>query len=139
MIDKINQFLQSQKYCTISTVNGDGFPQAALVAFSSTPDLRLVIGTSRESRKFKNIMEKQNVAIVVANEDFSVQYEGLASADSVSVEDELVQQHFKKSPGSLKYQDDDTQTWIKITPNWTRFIEHRDNGLDLVTELTEFS
>jgi general stress protein 26 len=137
MKDQILQFLSKHEFCVISSVNQAGKPESAFVAFSNTDQLDLMIGTSIKSRKYKNISKNPAVSIVIADLSGEVQYEGLAHEVDRTNLDAEVAEHFAKLPGSKKYRQDPTQTWIRIKPTWIRYIEHGD--VDQVNEITEFA
>jgi NTP pyrophosphatase (non-canonical NTP hydrolase) len=66
MKDRALKLMTSCKHCTISSLGEDGKPQSAFVGFSEDKDFNLVIGTYRDSRKYKNISERPAVSIVVS-------------------------------------------------------------------------
>jgi nitroimidazol reductase NimA-like FMN-containing flavoprotein (pyridoxamine 5'-phosphate oxidase superfamily) len=134
-------FMQERFLCVISTVDAGAKPEAAFVAFTSSSDLGLMIGTSNKSRKYQNILQNSSVAVVIADQIGEVQYEGetkiLTSADYESL---LAAGQFQKLAGYDKYRNDPTQVYLKLTPTWIRFIVHGPPGAgeDQITEFTEF-
>jgi len=126
-MDKVNlirKFLESQTHMVISTVGNDK-PEAALMGFAHASDLSLIFGTYTTTRKFKNIQDNPNVAIVFGNnEKITVQYEGVAS---VLVGEELKKYkniYFQKSPSSKKYESLPNQVYLKIKPTWVRYTDY---------------
>src|SRR5688572_20132555 len=137
MKDQILQFLKNHDFCVISSVNQEGKPESAFVGFSNNDQLEFMIGTSNQSRKYKNISENPAVSIVVADTSAEVQYEGMAYEVDRTNSDTDLTEHFAKLPGSKTYREDPAQTWIIIKPTWIRFIEH--GSVDQINEITEFS
>jgi general stress protein 26 len=138
MKDEILQFLNQRDFCVVSSVNSAGKPESAFVAYSSNDKLEFIIGTSSQSRKFKNISANPVVSVVVADLSGEVQYEGIVNEVFDTNSDEnLISGHFAKLPGSKKYRQDPTQRWIKIKPTWLRYIKHGEE--DIVKEITEFA
>jgi general stress protein 26 len=135
MKNNMLDFLNERKYCVISTVDTNGKPESAFVAYSNE-GLELFIGTSNKSRKFANLITNPSVAIVVADETGEVQYEGQAKAVDPENFSEVEEKHLSKIPGSRKYRDDPTQVYIHISPSWIRYIEHGEP--DIMEEFTEF-
>lgn len=120
----IAAFLRTQKLCVVSTVNDANRPQSALVAFSEHEDLRIVIGTFNDTRKYANLLHDPHVSIVVASEETSLQLEGIATQ---AEGDEIVactNLHLTKNPSSKKYANDPRQRFFIIKPTWMRFTDH---------------
>jgi nitroimidazol reductase NimA-like FMN-containing flavoprotein (pyridoxamine 5'-phosphate oxidase superfamily) len=134
-------FMQERFLCVISTVGENAKPEAAMVAYTASENLQIMVGTSNKSRKYQNILQNSSVAVVIADQTGEVQYEGeaeiLTSADYESL---LAVGQFQKLAGYDKYRDDPTQVYLKLTPTWIRFIVHGPPGAgeDQITEFTEF-
>ena len=123
MKDTIKNFLQNHDFCVLSSTNSLGQPESAFVGFSSNDQLEITIGLGKESRKYKNIIKRPNVSIVIGGEDGkTVQYEGLARELQDNKENYL-QNHFEKLPGARKYITNEGQTWLVIEPIWVRYTD----------------
>ena len=122
--EKILTFLAQHKECVLATVGEDGKPQAATVGFSETPHLELTIGTSKNSRKYQNILHNSHVAVVVGfSGDTTVQYEGTArelTGEELAERQEL---HFQKVPGAQYFQKNPDQIYLSVTPSWVRYTD----------------
>jgi general stress protein 26 len=135
--EKILDFLSLHDECVIATLGETG-PEAATVGFSETPKLELTIGTSNKSRKFQNIMQDPQVAVVVGfSGDITVQFEGTARVLGGSELAERQKLHFRKIPGVAHYKDDPDQTYLSITPSWVRYTNYGQDG-EPVEELRHF-
>lgn len=123
---KILDFLFDRRLGVISSVNADGFPESALVAFSETGDVHLVFGTSEKSRKYANILRKPQVAMVISDEQqrLTLQYEGVARELMGEEKAKAQEAHIRKHPAASKFAKSDTQAYFEITPTWIRFADH---------------
>lgn len=135
MKDKMLAFMSERKFCVVSTIHANGTPESAFVAYTSS-NLDLFIGTSNLSRKFANITANPAVAIVIADQQGEIQYEGQATVVDPENFTEVEESHLSQIPGSDKYRKDPTQEYIHITPTWIRFIDHTVE--DQVEEWSEF-
>jgi len=134
----ILEFIADRSLCVIATVGQDTKPESAIVGFSHTERLELIIGTSNKSRKYANLLQKPYVAIVIGDETGEVQYEGNVEIVSGGEYRSMVEEaHIKKLPGAAEYREDPSQVYIKVRPVWVRFLKHGANGG--VWEYTEIS
>lgn len=80
--EKIIQFLKNRplKVGVLATCAKDARPWCAVVGYAVEDDLTLIFSTSKESRKWKNIVENPEVAYVVGSEltGLNVQFQGKA-------------------------------------------------------------
>ena len=61
----LKDVLAAQRFCVLAT-QGPGQPYGSLVAFAETDDLKqLVFATSRDTRKFSNLVSEPKVALVI--------------------------------------------------------------------------
>ena len=109
--------------CVVSSVNPQGNSESAIVGFSENDKFEIMIGTSKKSRKYQNILNNPSVSIVFGPlENQAVQYEGLAQLIEGEELAERKKIHFKKLPGAMKYESNLEQTYILIKPKWLRFV-----------------
>src|SRR3954462_2434045 len=73
-------FLATQNLCAIATIDDQGWPSVARVAFSENHALELMIGTAMTSRKYANLDRNPRVAIEVTDPEprLTMQYQGRA-------------------------------------------------------------
>lgn len=135
MKDKMIAYMKERKFCVISTIHPDGKPESAFVGYVNE-GLDIYIGTSSLSRKFRNVTDNPSVAVVIADLEGEVQYEGQAQVLPYPGSNEHADENTANLPGFVKYREDPNQRFIKITPSWIRFIQHGEN--DKVEEFTEF-
>lgn len=120
----IQIFLTSQMLCVVSTVNADGTPESALVAFSESSDLEITIGTFNDTRKFANILRNPHVACVIGTTDQTLQLEGIARIANDEEIDHCRIQHTQKNPASAKYVHDPKQRFVIVKPTWLRYTDY---------------
>ncbi len=129
MKDVLFEFLDNRELCVIATVGVDNKPESAIVGFSHTNDLTIIIGTSRKSRKYANLLQNPQVAIAIGDQTAEVQYEGRAEIIESGVYRDMVEQaHIAKLPGAAEYREDPNQVYLKISPTWVRFLKHGEGG-----------
>ncbi len=121
---KILDFIKNKKLTVLSTINSRNRPESAVVAFSETDRLELIFGTFNTTRKYRNLQNNKNVALVIGwdeKENITVQYEGLAKEVENKEFEKLIAIHLNKNPFSKTYAFDDKQKYFKITPKWIRY------------------
>jgi general stress protein 26 len=136
--EALTAFMAERFLAVIATANTEAKPEAAFVAYVSNQRHDVVIGTSNKSRKFKNISQNKRVALVIADTEGEVQYEGDVEVLAAEEYEALVNSdELPKLPGLDKYRGDPTQMYLRIRPTWIRFITHGET--DEVKEFTEFA
>lgn len=119
--DEVLKFVEGQRFCVMATAGADGKPEAAFIGFSINEELEVTIGTSKQSRKYRNLAVNPRVSLVFNFDGKrTLQYEGTAQEIPGGAASERVQQHFAKVPGTEKFKDEPDQTWFVITPSWCR-------------------
>lgn len=135
--DLMLEFVAARPLCVISTVGADAKPESAIVGFSHTEQLELIIGTSKKSRKYANLLQNTHVAIVIGDETGEVQYEGVSEILPDGEYKNMVEKaHIEKLPGAADYREDPNQVYVKVRPTWIRFLKHGEGGG--LYEYTEF-
>ncbi len=124
------ELMRQETYCVISTVNQNGKPESSFVAFSDNDKFELMIGTSKNSRKYKNIETNPHVSVAIGFDgEHTVQYEGIAN---IIKDEELKQRlpaHLKRQPGAEKYQSDPNNIYLNIKPTWLQLTKSDPNIL----------
>lgn len=120
----IKTFIVERKRLVLATVDEDGMPEAALVAYGDTPDGELVIGTNSNSRKYANILKHGYAAAVVGWEaGQSVQLEGEVRVLPPEEYEDYIDYHFTKNPDAERYRNMDGQVYLLFTPVWARYVD----------------
>jgi general stress protein 26 len=77
MKNKVYSFIKKYKLGVVSTTNSEYKPEAALVGIAVSNNLEIVFDTIKSSRKYHNILQNPEVAIVIGwDNETTVQYEG---------------------------------------------------------------
>ncbi len=137
MKQKVLEFMSRYSDCVLATVNEGGGPEAAVVGYSENDQLELVFGTSKDSRKYANILRDSHVAVVFGFEgSTTVQYEGEAKLlEGDDLEVRLVD-YFDKIPEAREYRSRPDQVYFVITPVWIRYTNYSQTPI--TKELREF-
>lgn len=133
---QVFEFLTGEELCVLST-QGEG-PESALVAFSENERLEVVFGTFTSSRKYKNLLSKPLVSLVIGttkDKNITVQYEGKATELRGEERARAEAQHVKKIPASKKYAVHPEQTYFLVRPTWIRYTDY-NKGSEKTFELT---
>lgn len=125
---EILDVLEQAKWCVMSTVDAQSKPEAAIVGFSHTDQLELIVGTSNKSRKFANLTANPHVALAIGDNVAEVQYEGVVTQLNVEVSNEWLEEHLRQVPVAASYVNDPDQVWFKIQPTWLRLTVHADSN-----------
>lgn len=121
MSDAFKEYLKNLTHCVLSTVTLDNHSESAFVAFSENDALEIMIGTSKKSRKYHNILHNPNVSVVFGFDgQTSMQYEGIAHLPEMDELRHRLGRHYLKHPWAVKYEHDPEQTYVVIKPVWAR-------------------
>lgn len=122
-------FLAERMFAVISSINDQGRPQSAFVGYSNNDKFKFLIGTSKLSRKYKNITANNAVSLVVADTTGELQFEGTAELiDDAEYQRLTSEEGFRGLPGYDLYRNDPNQVFFKLTPTWFRLINHTDGN-----------
>lgn len=119
MNEQLENLLSTQLLCTIASIGEDGYPNAASVAFSHTPELAFIFSTDDSTRKAANIKRDGRVAITVTDPEnrVTMQAEGLAKMIS---REEFAEKyegyHFQKLPFTRFFKESPTMSFYLLTP-----------------------
>lgn len=119
----IYDYLNSQSLMVLSTVSEHGQPQSALVGFGQSPDLQLIIGTNKRSRKVTNILNNNRVSAVISWGACTIQYQGTARLLDGDEKEHFCGLYFAKSPDAKQYSKDPNECYFIIEPTWIRYTD----------------
>lgn len=124
MKELVYQFINQSKLAVVSSVNGSGKPESALVGIAVSTGLEIVFDTVKSSRKYHNILENPHVSVVIGwDNETTIQYEGEASLLGKDNDaDNCRQIYYTAWPDGRER----AETWpglvhIKVTPRWIRY------------------
>ncbi len=135
--ERIYNFIKSQSYAVISTVNEASQSESALVAFSETENLEIIFATGDQTRKIENILLNPNVSIVIGwdpEELTTVQYEGTARVLPMEMAGEYANIHYAKQPGSREHKDKPGECFVVVSPVWARYTDFGSHPEEIFEE-----
>jgi general stress protein 26 len=132
---KATQYLRSKFVAVISTVSQNNQPESATVYFDVDENFNFYIMTKQFTRKYKNIQQNQQVALVIGtdNEPATVQVQGKAEEISDSQEfdkrlESIKQRFFQNEYVAPLFQlqsEKNEVVLFKIVPSWIRWLDLR--------------
>jgi general stress protein 26 len=135
--DKIYQFIKSEKYAVISSINNASHPESALVAFSEKEELEIIFASNDSSRKIQNILLNPNVSLVIGfGKDHltSVQIEGTARILKLEDAEEYVELHTQKQPEFKELIHNEGECVVVLTPFWARYTNYSSKTPEIFEE-----
>lgn len=124
--EQVNEFIQATVIGVLSTLDSDGAPMGATVAFSTTANGCLLVGTQASSRKSQNISGDPRVAVTITDADkrYTLQLEGIArKLTSEEFERDYAAEHYRQRPESLPFKDRPGECHILVEPLHIRFAD----------------
>ena len=119
-------FVRSRGLGVVASRGPSGSPQAALVGLAATDRGELVFDCSRDSRKYVNIAQHPEVAIVIGwTEEVTVQVEGLADILSGENLERCRSAYIEQHPGGRDRAGHTEIAHIRVTPRWLRYSDFR--------------
>ena len=138
--DELLRLTRKRYYAALATSAPDGRPEVAPLRYAVTDEFELVMGTLRSSRKYANLQRNPNVALVIWDDDFSIQIEG-AFDEPVGVDQERLRRFFSAEfPREARLRATrPNHLFFRITPAWARYTDLTDEPppvltLDFATE-----
>ena len=118
----LKEVIKTQYFAVLNTL-GQGLPYSNLVSFAITDDLRsLLFVTDRNTRKFRNIQENNNISLLIDNR--TNQPSDISQAIAVTVIGTAHEEKDKKN--SLK------DIFLARHPQLRNFVDNPNNAMILV-------
>ncbi len=118
------EIMKRHTLAVLSTVAHTTVPQAALIGIAVTSDLEIVFDTLKSSRKYRNLTENQNVALVVdCGNESTVQYEGVAAELFGTGREHYQAVYFEVFPDGRERQKWPNIAYFVIRPKWVRYSD----------------
>ncbi len=127
-------------YAALATSTPDGRPEVAPLRYAVTDEFELVMGTLRTSRKYSNLQRNRHVAVVIWDDDFSIQIEGTFDEPTGGDQERLRRFFAGEFPKEATLRAARVNhSYFRITPAWARYTDLTDepprvSTLDFVTE-----
>ena len=132
--------MQAHEFGVIASNSIDGAPESAVVGFSETDDLEIIIGSFSDTRKNKNIARDPKVSFVIGWDNakkMTIQIEGIATLLEGEERRTLAEKHCQKNKGSAKFIDIPKQQYFKIVLKWIRYSDFSVNPQEVWEENME--
>jgi pyridoxine/pyridoxamine 5'-phosphate oxidase len=132
----IYSFMAGCRYGVVSSIAGDGTPQAALVGIAVTPELEIIFDTVSSSRKYRNLMARPECSFVVGwSGEQTVQYEGIASTPTGAELKRYQEVYFAAWPDGPARMSWPGIAYFVVRPTWIRYSDFAQNP-PLIQETT---
>lgn len=138
--DGLLRLTRKRYYAALATSTPDGRPEVAPLRYAVTDEFELVMGTLRTSRKYANLGRNPNVAVVIWDDELSIQIEGTFD-EPVGADQERLRSFFAAEfPREARLRASrPNHFFFRITPAWARYSDFTDEPprvltLDFATE-----
>ena len=105
-----------------------GQPEAAVVGIAVTPDCEIVFDTVRSARKYRNLVERPRVALVIGwKQETTIQYEGAARELAGPEDDVYREAYYAIFPeGRERAASWEGLVHFVIKPSWVRYSNYNE-------------
>ena len=129
MKEEVFKFLSSKtpKLCVLATASNEAKPQCAVMGYTLTPNLEVILSTDSTSRKQNNLQQNHVVALTFgwSFEEFNIQYEGVAQLVKSGDEYKKCEEtYFTSHPESEEFKGIPETVFIKVKPTWIRLSDY---------------
>ena len=134
--DLLLNYIKKHTLATLSTISKEGKPEAALVGIAVTRNLEIIFDTVKTSRKYGNILQNPNVALVIGwDNETTIQYEGVAKELSAADDEAYKEIYYQIFPeGRQRAESWPGLVHFIITPRWIRYSNF--NEPQIIEELS---
>jgi len=116
------------RYGVVSSIAGDGTPQAALVGIAVTPELEIIFDTVSSSRKYRNLMARPGCSFVVGwSGEQTIQYEGISSTPTGAELKRYQEVYFAAWPDGPARMSWPGIAYFVVRPTWIRYSDFDQN------------
>ena len=124
----IYSFMAGCRYGVVSSIAGDGTPQAALVGIAVTPELEIIFDTVSSSRKYRNLMARPGCSFVVGwTGEQTIQYEGISSTPTGAELKRYQEVYFAAWPDGPARMSWPGIAYFVVRPTWIRYSDFDQN------------
>jgi uncharacterized protein YhbP (UPF0306 family) len=122
------EFLREHRLAVEASVSAGEGPQAAVVGIAVTERFEVVFDTLDSTRKAQNLRRNPKIALVVgglvAGDERTVQYEGLADEPSGDDLERLRQAYYRVYPDGRSRLSWPGLIYIRVKPTWIRYSDY---------------
>jgi len=131
-------FLRSHRLAVQASVSATGAAQAAVVGFAISDSFEIVFDTLASTRKAQNLRQNPKIALVigglVAGDERTVQYEGIADEPSGAELERLKEVYYAAYPDGPSRLAWPGLIYVRIQPTWVRYSDYNTDP-PLIVEL----
>lgn len=132
--DELLALTRRRYYAALATSAPDGRPGVATLRYAVTDQFELVMGTLRTARKCRNLRRNPNVAVVIWDDDFSIQIEGTFDEPAGGDEERLRNSFAAEFPKEARIRAGrPNHFYFRITPSWARYTDLSDEPPRVLT------
>jgi len=125
---RLLEFLRQHRVAVEASVSANGGAQAAVVGVAFTDRFEVVFDTLGSSRKGQNLRQNPKLALVVggllAGDERTVQYEGIADEPSGSELERLKQTYYAVYPDGPSRLQWPGLIYVRVRPTWIRYSDY---------------
>lgn len=131
MDNKIEEFLNKQRVCSLTTLLKNGSPHSAAMHYShTTTPFEIYIQTENSSKKCEALLPhkstKASIVIGFDEKEFkTLQLDGDVKLLSNNKLADIHKIHYKKHPGAKQWKDDPATVFLVFKPTWWRYTEYK--------------
>lgn len=105
-----------------------GQPEAAVVGIDVTPDCEIVFDTVRSARKYRNLVDRPRVALVIGwKQETTIQYEGVARELGGPEDDRYREVYYSIYPdGRERAASWEGLVHFVVKPTWVRYSNYNE-------------
>jgi hypothetical protein len=121
-------FLRAHRLAVQASVSPTEGPQAAVVGFGISDQFEIVFDTLDSSRKAQNLRQNPKIALViggvVAGEERTAQYEGIADEPTGHELEQLRQVYYTAYPDGPSRLSWPGLIYVRVRPTWVRYSDY---------------
>jgi len=130
------EFLRQHRLAVQASVFATGGPQAAVVGFAVTDRFEIIFDTLDSTRKVQNLRQNPKLALVigglVAGDERTVQYEGIADEPSGQELERLTKVYYRVFPDGTSRLNWPGLIYVRVRPTWIRYSDYNVDPPEIV-------
>lgn len=128
--EELYQRMRTHRLAVLATA-GDGVrgqPEAAVVGIAVMPDLEIVFDTVRSARKYRNLVDRPKVAVVIGwKQETTIQYEGVPRELAGPEDERYREAYYAVFPeGRARTANWEGLVHFVVTPSWVRYSNYNE-------------
>jgi general stress protein 26 len=124
-------FLRAHRLAVQTSVSETVAPQAAVVGFAISDQFEIVFDTLASTRKAQNLRQNPKIALVIggllAGDERTVQYEGIADEPSGAELESLKQVYYTAYPDGPSRLSWPGLIYVRVRPTWIRYSDYNSD------------